>query len=233
MAKELEGEHRKVAFEHTIDEVDSIKFTFKNRKGEKLRNLWLAQEDVQEAIACIEKVNSLVISIPKLDDLIVSALWEKAIMNYGRCFNSPVKLQASYYFKSVEAKQVHKDLYSLRQEYIGHQGAHNRYRLEVVVIPRAVEGGYKIEYHFPSIKGVGHFFEPSVIISHLKTFGLILERVMEKEMNGLNEEIWKEGDVLRWFVDQEMTKGNDILGALEESETPAGSPPRDPTSSTI
>lgn len=208
MAGRLEGEGRKVVFEHTIDKVAGAKFMFKNNKDDKLRKLWASKEDIVHAIECIEKAVTVKKAMANLDEVILSSLWQAGVMSYGRCFVKPLVLQPQRVFKSNDELDTHRDIMALRHEYIAHGSEHRHSALEVVVVIKETEAGFHFDWHFPGAVFVGHYMEPSAVLPHLNVLKAALETMIDKELDKLGEQLRWDPEVVRSIIRCEQAKGN-------------------------
>jgi len=215
MPRKLSPQERKVAFSHTIDQVQGLKLQFTANQADKLCNYNQAIDDVKIAIDCIKKVVLLQRKIKRLDDLIISSLWQKAIMSYGRCFNKPLRLQATKVFKSTESLTYHQSVQALRDQYIGHQGSHPRAAREVIVIVRNSKNGYWPEFHDTGLIQIGNYLNPTKTLRHFKLLIAGMEAEAKEIVNVLGKQVMKEPRVLRWIVQREKASGSKLFDHIQ------------------
>lgn len=221
MPRKLSQEERKVSFRHTIDKLDGLKLEFTDSQTDRLSNLFQAVDDIERASACIKKVVSLQRAFKGLDDLVVSALWQKAVMSYGRCFNRPIKLQATSIYKSPEALAFHQEIKDLRDKYIGHQGSHQRTARGVVIVVRHSKKGYRPEFHGAGIGQMGNYLNPAQTLRHFKLLIAVLNAEMQSITASLGRVVMDEPMVLRWIVRREKANGSKLFDHIELDLLPA------------
>ncbi len=204
MGKRLKGELREQVFKHTLGHIEGAKFEFRDQPPSKLHKLLLAEQDVAHAIDCIEKAIEVKEAIPELDELILSGLWQEAIMSYGRCFVKPISLQHTSFFFEEYSCQFHDELMALRHKYIGHRQDHNRSSFDMVIVPTRSENGYSLEYYFPGAIALGHYLGPLQTIDHIRVLQGGVKHLVQQEIAKLDKLLWKDPELLRWFVEQEQ-----------------------------
>lgn len=221
MSRKLSPEDRKAAFPHTIDKVHGLKLEFTDNQADNLRNLFQAVDDIKSARACIKKVLLLRRTFKEVDDLIISGLWQKAVMSYGRCFNKPIRLQATKMFKTPEARAFHLEVQDLRDKYIGHQGSHQRAAREVIVVVRHSRKGYWPEFHGPGLVQVGNYLSPAKTLRHFKLLIAALEAEMQVITTRLGKVVMQDPRVLRWIVRREKASGSKLFDHIQLDLLPA------------
>ena len=139
----------------------------------------------------------MVAKIKNLDDLIVSALWQQAVMAYARCFTSTEsgfsKLEAKQCFNTARARLNHKKLMDLRMSHIAHRGLHERSRSMMLAVLQQREEGLSFEYSFPTIYELGHYHKrPASVLKFLGDLRDQVQHSLDKKVSKVDKYIWED-----------------------------------------
>ena len=161
-------------------------------------SLWLIHTDIDTIIECINKINDFSkIKSVKVDDLIISALWQKAILAYGKIFlNSDhgfSKLELKNYALTKTELKIHAKLMDIRHNYIAHRGNNDFENCILIAVLNKYEDKYKFHFEFPTIQRVGNYINDSEIVKVLRYLEKLKAKVhqnIETKLIKLDKRIW-------------------------------------------
>lgn len=197
MAQLLEGKARKVAIKTLFPNDKRPKFFVKSDVARPCVSYALIIQDLELAIDSVEKAVMMLDKIKNLDDLIVSALWQQAVMAYARCFTSTEsgfsKLEAKQCFKTAKARLNHKKLMDFRMSHIAHRGLHKRSRSMMLAVLQQREEGLSFEYSFPTIHELGHYHKrPESVLAFLGELKDRVQQALDKKVSKVDKYIWED-----------------------------------------
>jgi hypothetical protein len=144
--------------------------------------LQLILNDINKALNSIEKAVKLS-QINNIDDLIITGLWQQAIMSYCRCFRNSEDgfstLNPKLYLKSLRAYKIHADMMTIRDSYIAHRGNNEFENVVFLTKPSYKNGKYYFEFSILSANRQGHYFSSyKTIVKHM----LMIRKKVEKRL---------------------------------------------------
>jgi hypothetical protein len=185
-----------LAFKHDhvqMHEVDS-------KYAKPLISLHMIQCDIVGVIEAIKK--AIALCKPEAienDEIVISALWQKAIITYGKVFTKSAdgfsSLEASKYIKTEADMEIHKKLMNIRNGFIAHRGANDFENILLVARLRREKNEVISEYGFPSAYRLGNYLKDDEIpetLAYLQRLKNDIVEKLESKIVKLDKKIWVE-----------------------------------------
>lgn len=173
------------------------KVTPKTKIVKPIVSLTLIQKDLELARQSIEKAVDLTDNIKTMEvsDVIISALWQQAIMRYSKCFTQSKdgfsKLETNVYCLSKRSITIHNQIMDLRNEFIAHRGLTDFEHGLVLLEFEKIENAYRIkDLHVPMAVRIGHYFDTyKSILKHIKSIERKVEGKIHQKMKRLSVDL--------------------------------------------
>jgi|GEM_PF-4809288 len=154
------------------------KFVVNEQLSKQARCYWLIYHDIEIIEECLNEIIS--IDEDSNQDLIVSALWQMAIMTYGKIFTNSedgfIKLEYKIYIKDESFLNLHGHLIKLRNSFIAHRGENSFEKtLLIASLEQTNERSY-FDYSFPTALKTGNYLDKD----EMKVFMLLLNSLKEQ-----------------------------------------------------
>jgi hypothetical protein len=151
---------------------------------------YLACRDLEEMIVCLDSLK-LMKDLTKANAFLVTALWEKVLVGYGKLFlagDGFSKLVPDDYFKE-DSMQLHEAMMTVRHSYLAHRG-HNEFEYYVMLADLVgTEDNCRLELFVPGYKKMGHYFEPVAVRQHVKNLHKKLKRELSEQVSWLHHDL--------------------------------------------
>lgn len=169
-----------------------MKYDLPEAESKKMLSLYLIAQDLEEMTKCINLAAAL--GLPNTHNtLIITALWEKMIMIYGRLFarsNDGYSSLNESFIKSGDLP-LHQELITLRNSYLAHRGKNVLEHHKLIVSVEGTEENCRVEFIVPNIQLKGHFADPVRMRQYLKRLRKeVLFRLAYKR-DKVEREIWE------------------------------------------
>jgi len=181
---------------NTVSRKDSImRYEIDNVIAKPIISLHLILLDIEEMIGCMDNI-ILLGKVKNANNLIVSALWEKAIISYGKIFSKSndgfSSIESSTYFKNDGDIMRHNMIIDTRNNYIAHRGYNDfEYNIMVLDVVGTEEECY-MEFSVPSLRKVGDYFNPNTVRKHFRNLSKKVKRQLALKRNKLELRFFQE-----------------------------------------
>lgn len=158
-------------------------------------SLYLIAEDIKLMITCMDSL-ILAQKAVKPHALIVVALWQKVIVDYGKIFSKSKDrfstLEVSLYFKEDQEKKLHEAIILIRNSLIAHRGDNDfEYHIMAADVV-GTEENCNVLFSVPGFKSFGNYFEPVVMRRHLKQLLKKVNKQLSKKIGKLEQHVYEE-----------------------------------------
>ena len=161
-------------------------------------SLWLIQTDIEQIIDTVKKVVTLSkLDKIKVDEIVISGLWQKTIVTYGKLFTKSEDgfstLEQSEYIKTIEDKNLHDKLMDIRHSYIAHRGLSDFENCLLLAILDKTEENCSFEYTFPSANRIGNYLkddEIQIMLNFLNRLHKMVYDKLQAKISKLDKKIW-------------------------------------------
>lgn len=179
-----------------VERTDQLmRYEVNSRTAKPIISLYLITGDIAEMITCIDTLIILEKFKP-INLLMVSALWEKMIIAYGKIFSESKdgfsKLEYQQYFKEAGEITLHNEILKIRHSYLAHRG-NNEFEYHIMLVDLVgTEQNCQLEFSVPGLKTIGNYFQPMKIKRHLKNLGKRVKAQLHAKMQKLEVNIYQE-----------------------------------------
>lgn len=139
-----------------------------SRYSKLIISLWLIQVNLEESVYLINKAVTLEANEPyNVDEIIISALWHKAIAIYGKMFTKSTgrysTLEVPPYILIDEDRRIHETRMNCRHNHVAHLDLNEFENLLLVAVLNKEDNARFFEYMFLQVNRTGHYLTESEI----------------------------------------------------------------------
>ena len=148
-------------------------------QAKKLISWYLISKDIQEMIDCMTLATAFG-KIKNLNPLLISGVWEKLLITYGKIFSASKDGYTTLNVKFVDNGDLvrHNKLIAIRNSYLAHRGENDFEHHTLIASVAGTEVNCKIEFLVPEVKIIGHYENPVLVRQYLKR----LKKKVEKQL---------------------------------------------------
>lgn len=143
-------------------------FIVNERLSKKACSYALILIDIEIIETCLEKVIEL-IDKNETQDIITSALWQRAIMTYGKIFTNSkdgfTRLEYDKIISDEKQLELHHKLIDIRNSFIAHRGKNDFEKTLLVATLNKTKEGCFFEYSFPTALLIGHYLSEEELLT--------------------------------------------------------------------
>jgi hypothetical protein len=195
-------EEQKAAFLKMVLKADNLEeYEYHGKRAKPFISLFLFKQDIAEILGLLDTV-ILLSQIKQVGPSIIAVFWEKIIITYTRNFTKSKhhysKFEIAEYLSDADELALHEQMMTVRNTFIAHREENDfEYHTVLVVLAGAPENCH-MEISVPTIKKVGHYFDPVKMRRYLKK----LFKKVDRQLN------IKRDDLERFLFDELQLEAN-------------------------
>lgn len=160
---------------------------------QKIVSWYLISRDLDEMIGCMDLVYVLG-KTPNINLLMVSALWEKMIIAYGKIFGGSKDGYTTLQRKMVGNADLplHDQLIGLRNSFLAHRGENDFENHKLILSVEGTEDNCHVQFIVPWSKPVGQYGNPVFVRQYLKRIRKKVLRQLAYMKESYEKEIYED-----------------------------------------
>jgi hypothetical protein len=166
-----------------------VQYEIPTDQAKKLISWYLISKDIQEMMDCMSLATTFG-KVKKVDPLLISGMWEKLLITYGKIFSASKDGYTTLNVKFVDNDDLvlHHKLIAIRNSYLAHRGENDYEHHTLIASLAGTETNCKIEFLVPEVKMIGHYENPVLVRQYLKR----LKKKVDKQLTFKREKLEQE-----------------------------------------
>ena len=180
---------QKERFLKMVSKADSLEcYEYDGKRARPFISLYLFKQDITEILAWVDCVISLS-QIKGIHPSAISVFWEKIITTYAKNFTRSYdkfsKMEIAKYSKDADDLVLHEQIMKVRNTYVAHREKNDFEYHTVLVALVGTEDNCNMEISVPTLKLLGHYFEPVKMQKYLKKLFKKVDYQLKIKRDGL------------------------------------------------
>lgn len=170
-------------------------YEYHGKRAKPFISLYLFKQDLVEILGWLDTV-ILLSQIKQVNLAAISVFWEKIIVTYARNFTRSKhhysKFEITEYLSGADELAFHEQIMTVRNTFIAHREENDfEYHTVLVVLAGAPES-CQLEISVPTIKKIGHYFDPVKMRRYLKKLFKKVDRQLNIKRDDLERFLFDE-----------------------------------------
>jgi len=162
-------------------------------QAKKLISWYLISKDIQEMMDCMTLATAFG-KVKKVNPLLITGMWEKLLITYGKIFSSSKDGYSTLNVKFVDNGDLvlHHKLLAIRNSYLAHRGENDYEHHTLIVSLAGTETNCKLEFLVPEVKLIGQYDNPVLVRQYLKRLKKKVEKQLAYKKEKLEQTVYSE-----------------------------------------